>query len=89
MAHETRLLCAADCLFSALYRASLAAFMRPAPPSAANLNIHLHALVVDGVYGNLDAVDTAGRTDERSPASAPTFHLAGQGHDLDAQDQHC
>ena len=46
--------------------------------SAANLNIHLHALVLDGVYGNLDAVDTAGSTDESTPAPpAPIFHPAG------------
>jgi hypothetical protein len=31
--------------------------------SAANLNIHLHALVLDGIYGNLDAADIAGRAD--------------------------
>jgi hypothetical protein len=52
--------------------------------SAANLNIHLHALVLDGVYGKLDAVDTVDteRTpDESTPAPAaltpaPTFHRA-------------
>ncbi len=50
--------------------------------SAANLNIHLHALVLDGVYGNLDALDTAGTLDESMPAPAaltpaPIFHPAG------------
>ena len=51
--------------------------------SAANLNIHLHALVLDGVYGNLDAVDTvdaADTPDESMPAPTalvPIFHPAG------------
>ena len=53
--------------------------------SAANLNIHLHALVLDGVYGNLDAADIAGTPDERPPSPAalapiapitPIFHPA-------------
>ena len=50
--------------------------------SAANLNIHLHALVFDGVYGNLDAVnivDTVSTPDESTPAPAavaPIFHPA-------------
>ena len=50
--------------------------------SAANLNVHLHALVLDGVYGNLDAaatlVKTAGTPDESmpAPAAAPIFHAA-------------
>ena len=53
--------------------------------SAANLNIHLHALVLDGVYGNLDAADIAGRPDESPPSPAalapiapitPIFHPA-------------
>ena len=52
--------------------------------SAANLNVHLHALVLDGVYGKLDApdtVDTERTPDEstRAPAAltpAPTFHRA-------------
>ena len=47
--------------------------------SAANLNIHLHALVLDGVYGNLDATDHTGTPDERTPAPvapAPVFHPA-------------
>ena len=52
--------------------------------SAANLNIHLHALVLDGVYGKLDALDTVDT--ERTPGvsapapaaltPAPTFHRA-------------
>ena len=43
--------------------------------SAANLNIHLHALVLDGVYrhGN---VNTAGTPDESTPGPAPVFHSA-------------
>ncbi len=48
--------------------------------SAANLNIHLHALVLDAVYGNLDAVDTSGIPDESMPAPAalvPICHPAG------------
>ena len=48
--------------------------------SAANLNIHLHALVLDGVYDNLYAVDTSGIPDESMPAPAalvPIFHPAG------------
>ncbi len=47
--------------------------------SAANLNIHLYALVLDGGYGNLDGADTAGTPDESTPAPAgraPTFHRA-------------
>ena len=46
--------------------------------SAANLNIHLHALVLDGVYGNLDTIDTAGSPDVSTPtpALAPIFHPA-------------
>ena len=50
--------------------------------SAANLNIHLHALVLDGVYGNLDAADIAGTPDESPPSPAalapitPIFHPA-------------
>jgi len=46
--------------------------------SAANLNIHLHALVLDGVYGKLDAVGTSGTPDESmpAPAAAPIFHAA-------------
>ena len=43
--------------------------------SAANLNIHLHALVLDGVYrhGN---VNTAGTPEESTPVPAPVFHSA-------------
>ena len=41
--------------------------------STANLNIQLHALMLDGVYGNLDATDTAGSTGEHTPAPAPNF----------------
>ena len=43
--------------------------------SAANLNIHLYALVLDGVYrhGN---VNTAGTPEESTPVPAPVFHSA-------------
>ncbi len=48
--------------------------------SAANLNVHLHALVLDGVYGNLHDVDTSGTPDQSMPAPvAPVpiiFHAA-------------
>jgi len=41
--------------------------------SAANLNIPLHALLLDGVYGNLDAADIAGTPSSlRHPWSAAT-----------------
>ena len=49
--------------------------------SAANLNIHLHALVLDGVYGNPSATDTIDIAHECPPApaatAAPVFHVAG------------
>jgi len=46
--------------------------------SAANPNVHLHALVLDGVYGNPDAAGTSGTPDESmpAPAAAPIFHAA-------------
>ena len=46
--------------------------------SAANLNVHLHALVLEGVYGNPDAAGTSGTPDESmpAPAAAPIFHAA-------------
>ena len=48
--------------------------------SAANLNIHLHALVLDGVYGKPPATDTIDIAHECPPATAaaaPVFHEAG------------
>ena len=46
--------------------------------SAANLNIHLHALVLDGVYGNLATTDTIDTAHPCPPApAAPIFHAAG------------
>ena len=47
--------------------------------SAANLNVHLHALVLDGVYGNPYPAGTSGKPDESMPApaaAAPIFHAA-------------
>ena len=46
--------------------------------SAANLNVHLHALVLDGVYGNPCPAATSGTPDESmpAPAAAPIFHAA-------------
>ena len=46
--------------------------------SAANLNVHLHALVLDGVYGNAYPAGTSGTPDESmpAPAAAPIFHAA-------------
>ena len=47
--------------------------------SAANLNVHLHALVLDGVYGNPYPAATSGTPDESMPApaaAAPIFHAA-------------
>jgi Putative transposase len=43
--------------------------------SAANLNIHLHALVLDGVYGHPQVASDTGAPGERPPA-APIFHPA-------------
>ena len=48
--------------------------------SAANLNVHLHALVLDGVYGNRYPAGTSGTPDESMPAPTalvPIFHPAG------------
>ena len=47
---------------------------------SANLNIHLHALVLDGVYGKPPATDTIDNAHECPPATAaaaPVFHEAG------------
>ena len=55
--------------------------------SAANLNIHLHCLVLDGVYLNLDGgqkVLSLQSLPSRVRASAPELHVNAHGLNLHA-----
>lgn len=56
---------------------SISPHQRSQTTTAMSINPGLHALVLDAVCGNLDAVATAGILDERMPAAAaPIFHRA-------------